>query len=338
MMHMGHSSANAHPTDSAADQPRVRLLLVEDDPDQQDLIAEVLEEQFGAGCVEVVGRCQDADAVADPTVYDLILLDINLPDGNGLDVLERLRGRCGEVPVMMLTGASEAELAREAIRRGAVDYVVKAGAYLATMPLTVEKNLAAGDEARRRQDEVKQVRVRLSEAEREASTDAMTGCYNRRAFERIFEQSFAESYRGDGDLACVMIDLDKFKQVNDTLGHAVGDDLIKAAARSILSNLRQMDVACRLGGDEFVLLLPRTNEQSAAQVADRIREDYATASSRLLPARERKTMSIGVASVFGTSPRPSNPEALMLACDQTLYRAKESGRDATLTSNVLVAA
>ncbi len=308
-----------------------RLLLIEDDPDQQELVVETLEEQFAPGCVTVAGTCGDAQAAALAS-FDLILCDVNLPDGNGLDLLAHLRQHTA-APIVMLTGENDTALAREAIRRGATDYVVKAGAYLMTMPLLVEKNLAAGCLARERadaeanlRDEATRLATELSDAEERASTDAMTGCYNRRAFERIFEQLFAQSYRNGEDLTCVMIDLDKFKQVNDTLGHAVGDDLIRTAAKAIQSNLRQMDVACRYGGDEFILLLPRTDCALASAVADRIRRDYAHASLALLKD-ESRSMSIGVGSRLTAKPAPVNPEQLMIATDRALYQAKENGRD-----------
>ena len=333
--------------DAASESPSlgtVRLLLVEDDPDQSLLISETLEETFGDGCVDAVFSCAEADAVDLPGPYRLVLCDVNLPDGSGLDVLGRIRKRAPRLPVMMLTGENDSQTAREAIRRGACDYAVKAGAYLDTMPLTVEKNLAADDEAaaaaeRRAAEEAalrhhnerlsqqfQQAELAREAAEREASLDAMTGCYNRRAFERVGVQLFDEAYRTGGMLSLVMVDLDKFKGVNDTLGHAMGDQLIKVAARSILANLRRMDVACRYGGDEFILLLPQTSADQATAVAARIAEDYGTASMGLLPTRERKTMSLGVAELQQSHPRATNVDALMEACDKALYRAKEAGR------------
>ncbi|MEL7239136.1 MAG: response regulator, partial [Planctomycetota bacterium] len=119
----------------------VRLLVVEDDPDQQELIVETLEEHFGGGCTDAVYTC--GDALQKPlNKYDLILTDYNLPDGNGVDLLGKIKA-CTNAPVMLLTGENDTRTAKEAMRRGATDYVVKAGEYLLTMPLIVEKNLAA---------------------------------------------------------------------------------------------------------------------------------------------------------------------------------------------------
>ena len=115
--------------------------------------------------------------------------------------------------------------------------------------------------------------------------------------------------------------------MNDTLGHAVGDELIKVAARSITANLRQMDVPCRYGGDEFVLLLPHADADQAAAVADRIRRDYATASAGLLRSESGKTMSIGVAALRSTSPAPAGCEGWPRPPTPRSTRAKEAGRD-----------
>ena len=321
----------ASPRTEAAPATGVRLLVIEDDPDQRELIGETLEDFFGVGCVTTVETCAAARATA-VDAFDLILCDYNLPDGNGLDLLAEIAAR-SDVPVMMLTGENASDTAKEAIRRGATDYVVKAGQYLTTIPLTVEKNIAAGRMHRERktaeaslQQKHTELQVRLRQMEQLASTDPMTGCYNRRAFEQIFQQLFAEAYRTGADLSCVMIDLDQFKQVNDTFGHAIGDEVVKTAARSIRANLRQMDVACRYGGDEFIVLLPKADSAQASAVAERIRHDYALGSGVLLKGVER-TMSIGVGSLREVRPVPASPESLMVATDRALYQAKTAGRD-----------
>ena len=171
----------------------------------------------------------------------------------------------------MVTGENVGQIAAEAIRRGATDYVVKVGDYLYTIPLVVEKNLTMAkvkseNEQLRKQIERAmlelqfkngQLRESLARVEQMAATDPLTGLHNRRHFSVVLEQMFAEAHRFDADLACVMIDLDSYKQLNDTFGHQVGDQLLIAAGKVISANLRRMDVAARYGGDEFVLLLPR---------------------------------------------------------------------------------
>ncbi|MEM7809157.1 MAG: response regulator, partial [Planctomycetota bacterium] len=142
-MDSSDTNGNAKPTSSTAQ----RLLLIEDDPDQQLLIGETLEEAFGEGLVDICGSCKEVDEVADLTPYVLALCDVNLPDGNGLDILDSLQQRAPELPVMMLTGQNDTATASRAIRGGACDYVVNAGGYLETRPLTIANNRAAGETA-----------------------------------------------------------------------------------------------------------------------------------------------------------------------------------------------
>ena len=285
---------NLSPDSSADREPvvpeAVRLLVIEDDPDQQELIRETLEDHFGVGCVDAAETVAAALRQAF-CEYDLILCDLNLPDGNGLIA-------AGRRPRRVRRAGDDAD-GRERQRHRQGRHPPRGHGLRGQGRRIPDDDPAdGGEEHRRRADAAgavgggprsssgrRQLEQNLRHAEELASTDAMTGCYNRRAFEAIFAQHFAESARSEGDLTCVMVDLDKFKQVNDTLGHAVGDELIKTAARAIRGNLRRMDVACRFGGDEFVLLLPGADAADAMQVAQRIRQDYALGSAALLERR-----------------------------------------------------
>jgi two-component system cell cycle response regulator len=314
-----------------------KLLIIEDDDDQRDLIRETLEDHFGRGTVVAAGS--RAQALQHPLEsFDLILTDYNLPDCSGMELLEEVRQRCN-TPVIMVTGENVGEMAAEAIRRGATDYVVKIGDYLFTIPLVVEKNLTTAQLRRENEQlrkklegalaEVTQTNGQLQESlrrvEEMAATDPLTGLYNRRHFSRVLDQLFAESARYGQDLSCVMIDQDGFKQLNDSLGHQTGDLLIQAAGKVISANMRRMDVAARYGGDEFVLLLPHASAHDAAGVAARIREEYSSASAAMLKREKGLTMSVGVASLHDV--RCASADQLVAAADKALYDAKAAGRN-----------
>src|SRR5205823_13154872 len=158
----------------------------------------------------------------------------------------------------------------------------KVGDYLFTIPLVIEKNLTVAKIIREREELRKQLEVKNAQLEQMAATDALTGVYNRRHFGRVLEQLFAEAQRYDKDMAAVMIDLDGYKQLNDTYGHQVGDQLLVMACKVISANMRRMDIAARYGGDEFVLLLPHADGAAAAEVARRIREEFRAASAVVL--------------------------------------------------------
>lgn len=327
----------------------LKLLIIEDDPDQRDLIRQTLEAHFGPGTV--CGAASIADALGQNVDgFDLILSDYNLPDGTGLDLLERMRVAQLGTPVILVTGENVGRTAVEAVRRGAIDYIVKFGEYLLTIPLVVEKNLTTAkverENKRLRQDlerayeEVHQKNLQLEESlhrlERAAATDPLTGLYNRRHFGMVIEQLFAEAQRYDNDLSCVMIDLDGYKQLNDSCGHQVGDQMLVVAARAITTNLRKMDVAARYGGDEFVLLLPRAGTDEAAGVAARVREDFGHASASLLKRNTGLTMSVGIGSLQGD--RVAGTEQLVARADAALYRAKAEGRNRVVVSHPIAPA
>lgn len=318
----------------------VRVLLVEDDANAAFLIRETLRDQFGDGCVRHCRRVSEALAF-DLSEIDLVLTDMKLPDGTGLELLGRLLERRPDLPIVLVTGEGIFENAIAAIRRGAYDYVVKAGDYLFAIPLVVEKNLALyrikqenlrlQEQLGRSLDEVRLKNAQLEEAVRQletvAATDPLTGLANRRAFESALERSFAEAQRHRQDLALLMIDLDGFKGLNDSLGHRQGDAMLQLAARVLEANCRRSDVAARYGGDEFIVLLPQTDEPESAAVAGRIAEEFAARVAAALADNGfagRLTMSMGLSTV--RVGRPVHPEQLLEQADHALYCAKQGGK------------
>jgi len=317
----------------------LKLLIIEDDVDQRELIREVLADRFGPSNVTVVGVDSRAEALTqDLGSFDLILTDFNLPDCSGMDLLEEIRARCN-TPVIMVTGENVGHIATEAIRKGATDYVVKVGDYLFTIPLVVEKSLTVARIMRENDslrdklqsalhevsDKNAQLETSLKRVEELAATDPLTGLYNRRQFAKVLDQLFAEAQRYDHDLSAVMIDLDGYKQLNDSYGHQIGDQLLVLAGKVIKANLRRMDVAARYGGDEFVLLLPHASADDAVTVARRIRDEFRIGSAIILRRNEGVAMSMGVVSL--RSARVIDADQFIARADVALYRAKDLGRN-----------
>lgn len=323
-------------------QQKLKILIIEDDDDQRELMRETLEDHFGPSTV--VGAESGHRALAeDLGSFDLILSDYNLPDRTGMELLDAIRSRCA-TPVIMVTGENVGQIAVEAIRRGATDYIVKFGDYLFTIPLVVEKNLTVAKVKRENEslrselerallevrDKNAQLEASLKRVEEVAATDPLTGLYNRRHFGRVIEQLWSEANRYEHDLACVMIDLDGYKQLNDRYGHQVGDQVLVVAGKVITANLRRNDVAARYGGDEFILLLSHASAEEAAGVAARIRDEYRSAVASLLRRNETATMSIGVASK--QHDEPTCADQLVAVADAALYRAKGAGRNRIVIS------
>ncbi len=321
-----------------SDQTPVQLLVVEDDHDTAALIVESLSDHFGEESVRCCHNITDALA-CDLKSIDMVLSDMNLPDGTGLDLLQHMLARRADLPVIFVTGDNVLELAMNAIRKGAYDYIVKTGDYLFTIPLLVEKNLAIWRtkqdnkklhaELTRTLEEVKfknqQLEAAVAQLEQAAATDPLTGLANRRAFGRALERRFADCSRYGRDLACIMIDLDGFKPLNDTLGHQTGDELLQRVARVLEANCRRSDVAGRYGGDEFIILLPGADVAHATQIANRISDEFNITARRMCgDAHCIVSMSMGLSTLL--SGRPANPEQLISQADHALYRAKQTGK------------
>lgn len=317
-----------------------RILLVDDDIDQCELAVEALrmyfDDQEGLS-IRAVHTAAEALAV-DLTAVDVVLLDYNLPDASGMDVLRQILQRA-DVPVIFVTGENVSATAAEAIRGGAQDYLVKLGDYIFAIPVVVEKNLRQHQtkvENRRLQeqlqaslDEIRVKNIQLQESleklERMAATDHLTGLANRRHFSSTLEVYFSEARRYDYDLTCIMMDLDNYKILNDTLGHQMGDKILMTAAQVIQANLRTSDLAARYGGDEFVCLLPHTSSDLALSVAERIRQQLAASASQYLRIGRAMTMSIGIASL--QTCHPTSADGLVALADKALYASKAAGKN-----------
>jgi diguanylate cyclase (GGDEF)-like protein len=165
-------------------------------------------------------------------------------------------------------------------------------------------------------------------------TDPLTGLGNRRYFERRCEEEIVSARRHASPLACMFLDIDRFKRINDTLGHPAGDEVLRRVAAIVRSEMRGSDVLARFGGEEFVVLLPQTGLRQAMDIAERVRRAIGSRpiESAALPALE-VTVSIGLAALPAALPGEGAGEAagaLIAAADRALYRAKQAGRNRVL--------
>jgi diguanylate cyclase (GGDEF)-like protein len=179
----------------------------------------------------------------------------------------------------------------------------------------------------RLEDEKDALQNQKQELQQETSRDSLTNVYNRRHFETLLSQEFATATRHAFPLSVIFVDVDYFKQVNDSRGHQAGDEVLVAVARLLTRSLRDSDSVARYGGDEFVLLLPGTDTAQAEKVAGRIAKSApgnATGFSNERP--ENFTLSLGVAT-FNSQVRFANEKELLAAADAALYHAKREGRN-----------
>jgi diguanylate cyclase (GGDEF)-like protein/PAS domain S-box-containing protein len=188
----------------------------------------------------------------------------------------------------------------------------------------------ANEELRKTLAELQSSRQRIEEQNGElrrlASRDGLTGCFNRRAFFELSSELFAQAQRSRAGFCCLMVDIDHFKQFNDSYGHAVGDQVIQVVARSLGAALRQADVLGRYGGEEFCIVLPGTTAHDALAVAERMRAEIEATAQAAIRGTEVGPIqaSFGVAALSGAV---RNIEELIDQADQALYRSKQGGRN-----------
>lgn len=273
------------------------LLVVDDDQTFCDVMKAQLEPLGYSVATETDAR--KVLELLQASDFDVLLLDLMMPEVGGLDLLQQIREHFSVLPIVVVTGYDIPEMTVDAMRGGATDFVAK--------PVDVS---------------FLNLRIRRAceheHARRLANTDGLTGLYNHRHMQERLDQEVERARRYDRTLSLIMADLDQFKKYNDTYGHPGGDEVLIAVARVLRKISRGSDIAARYGGEEFTLVLPETPLTEASKVADRARR--AVAGLRFSKGG-RVTASFGVASLS----RGGTKEAVIEAADTALYQAKHDG-------------
>jgi len=302
---------------------KAHILFVEDSKTQGTITKEFLEKCGYAVTWALDGLSAVRLAMTEP--FDVILLDRVLPDMDGNDVCRQLKHNqdTRSVPIIMVTAKNSTSDKVQGLESGADDYLPKpyekvelnARVYAALRTKHLQ------DELKRKNDEMKSM---LDRVEALSVTDPLTGLFNRRRFEDILDAEFNKATRYSTPLSCLMIDIDHFKSVNDTYGHAAGDIVIRDTAQIIKKSVRNVDTACRWGGEEFIVLTPMTAKAFAIQPARRI---LMSVSNFVFDAINGKniTVSIGIADISDAA--IDAPNKLIQATDMALYKAKKNGRN-----------
>jgi diguanylate cyclase (GGDEF)-like protein len=160
--------------------------------------------------------------------------------------------------------------------------------------------------------------------------DGLTGIYNRRFFEPRLLEEFERHQRYERPMSLIMLDIDHFKNINDTHGHQAGDYILKSLTGFIAERIRNIDIFARYGGEEFCILLPETSIEAALLLAEEIRKQIGTTVFQFKKTEIRLTVSQGVAALVR---RVANAEALLKMADDALYEAKKLGRDKVVSAN-----
>ena len=320
----------------------VKILIVDDRPENLLVLENLIDEPD----VELIKALSGDEALAHTLDHDfaLVLLDVQMPQMDGYEVAELMRGNKStrNIPIIFIT-AEQKEKAHifKGYDSGAVDYlfkplepVVLRGKIEIFLELYRQKEEleAKTHELDKRLAELEALQLQLEQTNEKlmllSTMDGLTGLFNRRSFDELFAEEWQRSLRNKQQLSVLLIDIDNFKSYNDTYGHTLGDDAIKAVAHTLATTAkRHVDKVARYGGEEFVVVLPDTDLTGAEQMAEKMRSsiyqlnihhDKATNDNRI-------TISIGVCSITPTAATTSL--SIIKSADAKLYEAKAAGRN-----------
>ncbi|HEY0706114.1 MAG TPA: diguanylate cyclase [Polyangia bacterium] len=296
----------------------LRVLVADDDASSRLVLARSLsrwgyEVQEAADGTQALAILQSADPP------QLAIIDWMMPGSDGPDICRQGRRRpdaSGYTYIIMLTSRSENRDVVDGLGAGADDYVVK--------PFQLTELEARVRVGRRIVELESRLRAERAEFQHRAQHDALTGIWNRHAMMDELERELGRSKRERRCVAVLMLDLDHFKNVNDTHGHGVGDEVLIETGRRLKASLRSYDAIARMGGEEFVALVTCRDVGEAREAADRVRTSSGGRPFETTAGPLTITLSAGVAT---SDARGYHREALLLAADRALYRAKKSGRN-----------
>jgi diguanylate cyclase (GGDEF)-like protein len=287
------------------------IILVADDSDTVRAVVRLELEGAGYAVLEAADG-HEAVTIAREDDVSVILLDVQMPGQDGHAALLQLKSdpRTRGIPVVFLSGSTGDEHLVAALRAGAHDYLRKP-----PVPAELQARVAAACRVKELQD---QLRDRVLELDSISRTDHLTGLHNRRHAEEHLATCVATSRRHGYPLAVLLVDIDHFKKVNDSLGHAGGDDVLFEVAQVLSRGVRTEDVVARWGGEEFVVVGLHADQEAAMVLAERLRT--------AVEERCGVTVSIGGAAAVGEDLR------LLEAADRNLFAAKAAGRNRCVVS------
>jgi two-component system cell cycle response regulator len=294
------------------------ILLVED----HDLMAGKITEHLDEAGHQVSRAVSGAEALerSEAADLDLIIVSLRLAGEDGLRLCSQFRSHDAtrHVPILLLINEGDLQELAKGLDLGVTDYLIR--------PIDKNELLARVRTQIRRRRYHDKLRSMLDKSVSLAYTDPLTGIYNRRYMDSHLDRKIMEIGETNKPVSVMMLDIDHFKQVNDTYGHGAGDEVLKGLAERVVGGIRDFDLLARYGGEEIVVIRPSTPADNALMVAERLRkrlerEPFAVSDSDEPLA---VTASIGVATTLDAN---ETAEALLARADKALYQAKNAGRN-----------
>ncbi|MDP1679547.1 MAG: diguanylate cyclase [Candidatus Nitrotoga sp.] len=308
----------------------LRILLVDDDY-ATSLMLRLLLTKAGHQ-VATAGNGVEALSMIGKFMPQLIITDWHMPEMNGIEFCRELRRNqlWRNIHVFVMMAQESTDNLEGMFEAGATDYLTKPinSKVLGAKLFSAQRMVQLQDELNLEHKQLRIIAAELAASnhrlEQMALTDVLTELPNRRHANEYLEQQWAMADRGGRPLSCMMIDVDSFKNVNDTYGHKVGDDVLKRVAQILRSSARKQDLVCRYGGEEFLVICPDADAEQVYQYAERLRQKVAAGNIHMNLV---VTISIGVST---KEPTLLNAEMLLQLADKRLYIAKKLGRNRTV--------
>lgn len=308
------------------------VMIVDDSRTTRDMVSAVLTSDDIFGAIYEAGDGHEAiDLLESGVRVDLIIMDIRMPRMDGFELINRIRvsDAFGEVPILVLSVDGRSEIKTMGLNIGASDYVVKPfdqGELLARAKLQIRRKVIQ-DELKKRNRDLAEINEKLKTL---AVTDELTGLSNRSHFFEKMDKEMKRCRRHGIPMTVLLIDLDDFKNINDTHGHIAGDEVLRTVSSVLASCVRDNDAVGRFGGEEFIVYLVHTSALEAAVPAERIRESVAGTEFEFAGKACRVSASVGVASYPAADDGESRVD-FMKRADAALYEAKRNGKNAVVT-------
>lgn len=268
--------------------------------------------------VETANTLQSALQMLQEKTFQVILLDLGLPDSQGLGTFERISEAHPEIACVILSGNDDEALSLEAVQKGAQDYVVK-GEIRGEMLARV---LAYALERHRQKQKIEELNDHL---EKLSFLDPLTQLLNRRGLQRMLSRELEISGREGANLSVILLDLDNFKPINDTFGHAVGDIVLQEISKVLKRTVRATDYVSRVGGDEFIILLPNTRLAEGLHFSERIR--LAISQTTVVMAGGQSVKATASFGVMIVQKRTASVDSLLDETHAALAKSKRAGKN-----------
>lgn len=297
---------------------KARVLVIEDRDFEAEKFIETMKRDEDT--VVAVKTGEQAMIQAQQNDFDIITISLDLAGEDALRLCSHLRSheRTRAIPILMVGDETDMKRVARGLEMGAYDYILR--------PVDRNELLARVRTQVRRKRYQDHLRSNYEMSLSLALTDSLTGLFNRRYLMVHLEKLLNKTREASKALCAMILDIDHFKHINDTYGHAVGDEVLKVFSERISKRLRGVDVIARMGGEEFVVIMPDTNMEIAVLVAERLRSIVASEPFPVSTPHGKVDVTVSIGAVVVENGSKSVEETIK-AADDELYRAKENGRN-----------